>query len=269
MAGRGHFTTATIMATITTTRTSPIDTVSGLKPSLGQRELTPKMRQAKTQALLQIWLSPAFPVGAFAYSHGIEAAVDQGWVGDRQTLKAWLADLVKFGSLRNDLIFLACAWRAAAAQNYENLREIVELAAALQPSAERFLEATQQGRSFLMQIEASWPPPRPMPAIIRDCDDMVHAVAVGIAAALHEIPIDDVLLAHAIAFVGNLLSAAIRLSVIGPTEGQQLLSELTSDLIVLAAAAETSTLDDLGGATWRSDIASLLHETQHTRLFRS
>jgi urease accessory protein len=171
--------------------------------------------------------------------------------------------------LRNDLILLACAWRASAAQNHEHLGEIIELAAALQPSAERFLEATQQGRSFLMQIEASWSPPRPMPAIILNCDDMVYAVAVGIASALHEIPMNDVLLAYAIAFVGNLLSAAIRLSVIGPTEGQQLLSELTSDLIALAAAAETSTLQDLGSATWRSDLASLLHETQHTRLFRS
>jgi len=79
----------------------------------------------------------------------------------------------------------------------------------------------------------------------------------------------DVLRAYAIAFVGNLLSAAIRLSIIGPTESQQLLAQLTPDLIAVAASAETATLEDLGSATWRSDLASLLHETQHTRLFRS
>lgn len=228
-----------------------------------------KARQAKAQALLQIWLSPAFPAGAFAYSHGLEAAVDQGWIQDRQTLKAWLRDLLEFGSLRNDLIFLACAWRAAAAESSESLREIVEVAAALQPSAERFLEAAQQGRSFLMQIEASWPPQRPMPVAIEACDDIVYAVAVGVASALHAIPMADVLRAYAIAFVGNLLSAAIRLSIIGPTESQQLLAELAPDLIAAAASSETATLQDLGSTTWRSDLASLLHETQHTRLFRS
>ena len=243
--------------------------MSGLEPRLSQREVAQKARQAKAQALLQIWLSPAFPVGAFAYSHGLEAAVDQSWIRDRQTLKAWLADLVEFGSLQNDLIFVACAWRAAATENDENLREIIEFAAALQPSAERFLEATQQGRSFLQQIEASWPPPRPMPAAIQDCSDVVYAVAVGVASALHHIPVADVLRAYAIAFVGNLLSAAIRLSIIGPTESQQLLAQLTPDLIAVAASAETATLEDLGSATWRSDLASLLHETQHTRLFRS
>lgn len=265
-----RFTTA-IITTITTTitRNSLVDTVSGLELRLGQREVAQKAPQAKAQALLQIWLSPAFPVGAFAYSHGLEAAVAQGWIQDRHSLKAWLKDFVEFGSLRNDLIFLACAWRAAAAKNNENLREIIELTAALLPSAERFLEATQQGRSFLQQIEASWPPPRPMPTAIQDCSDIVYAVAVGVASALHDIPIADVLRAYAIAFVGNLLSAAIRLSIIGPTESQQLLAELTPDLIAAAAAAETATLQDLGSATWRSDLASLLHETQHTRLFRS
>src|SRR5690606_33676218 len=115
--------------------------------------------QARSQALLQVWLSPAFPVGGFAYSHGLEAAVDRGWVADRMALEAWLADLVSAGAMRNDLILLAGAWRATASSDLARLLEIVSLGAALQPSAERFLEATQQGRSFLQQIAAAWPVP--------------------------------------------------------------------------------------------------------------
>ena len=108
-------------------------------------------------ALLQIWLSPAFPVGAFAYSHGLEKAAEFGWVRDRATLEPWLADLIVHGGLRNDLILLARAWTAIAAGDDKALAETAELSVAFQPSAERHLETTQQGRSFLSQISTAWP----------------------------------------------------------------------------------------------------------------
>ena len=108
-------------------------------------------------AQLLVWLSPAFPVGAFAYSHGLEKAVEKGLIKDRPTLGAWLEDLIDHGSLRNDLILLAAAWRAATRQNAAELSEIAELAAAFQPSAERRLETITQGGSFLLQIDAAWP----------------------------------------------------------------------------------------------------------------
>lgn len=108
------------------------------------------------RALLQVWLSPSFPVGAFAYSHGLEKAVELGWIKDRGTLEAWLHDVMIHGSLRNDLIVLAEAHRLAARADRDGLRRLADLASALQPSAERHLEATQQGQSFLLQIDASW-----------------------------------------------------------------------------------------------------------------
>ncbi len=235
---------------------------------MDQRTSAQVAHQARSQALLQVWLSPAFPAGGFAYSHGLEAAVDRGWVADRTSLEPWLTDIVSAGSLRNDLILLAAAWRATMSSDHAQLLEIADLGVALQPSAERFLEATQQGRSFLQQIEAAWPIPDSDGLMAQlDCEHVTHSVAVGIAASLHDIPLADTLRAYAIAFAGNLLSAAIRLSIIGPTESQQIVAALLP--LLLAQAAETAALDDLGSATMFSDLASILHETQNTRLFRS
>ncbi len=103
---------------------------------------------ASARALLQIWLSPSFPVGAFAYSHGLEKAAELGWIKDRVTLDAWLHDLVMHGALRNDLILIAEAHRLAATGDHAALRNLADLSIALQPSAERHLEATQQGHRF-------------------------------------------------------------------------------------------------------------------------
>ena len=188
---------------------------------------------------------------------------------NRATLEPWLSDLVTHGSLRNDLILLAAAWRATEAADMQRLAEIANLGSALQPSAERHLEATQQGRSFLDTIAAAWAVDAPLPVEILQDRDIVLAVAVGIAASAHDIPLPEVLRAHAIAYVSNLTSAAIRLSIVGQTDAQQILAALIPALMTQAENAEPATLDDIGGATWRSDLASMFHETQYSRLFRS
>jgi urease accessory protein len=220
-----------------------------------------------SRAILQVWLSPSFPVGAYAYSHGLEQAVEFGWIRDRDSLEAWLDDLCTCGSLRNDLILLAAAYSAL---DNTALGAIAELSAALQPTAERLLEATQQGASFLQQHDASWPSPRGAALAVRfDTTKPTLAVALGAAAYAHELQVDDTLAAYAIAFVSGLVSAAIRLGVVGQTDGQRIMAALLPVLAAEAAAARTKTLDDLGSAAFRSDVASMLHETQHTRLFRS
>ncbi len=224
---------------------------------------------ATARVLLQVWLSPAFPVGGFAYSHGLEKAVEHRWVSDRATLEAWLADLIVLGALPNDLILLAASWRAGKGATSPPLADIADLAAALQPSAERHLEATQQGASFIAQIESAWPTGACSWADAAKERTPTHAVAVGFAAAAHDIPLTETLNAYAVAFIGNLMSAAIRLSIIGPTDAQRVTAALVQRILAAAAQAERATLDDLGGAAWRSDLAAMQHETQHTRLFRS
>lgn len=220
------------------------------------------------RALLQIWLSPAFPVGGFAYSHGLEKAVERGWVSNEAGLEAWLADLVAQGSLRNDLILLAAAWRGSRRRDGE-LKAAAELAHAMQPSSERAVEAGQQGASFLAQIAASWPAGGIDWAQATGDAPPTYAVAVGHVAAAHGIALKPTLEAYAIAFLTNLASAAIRLGVLGQTGAQRVTASLLGRLQAAAALAEASDLGDIGGAAWRSDIASMQHETQHTRLFRS
>jgi urease accessory protein len=232
----------------------------------------PRSRSDSSAAIdprLLVWLSPAFPVGAFAFSHGLELAADRQWVRDRAGLEAWLIDLVERGSLRNDLILLTCMWRAAPAADIVAIREANALALALQPSAERRLEATTQGNAFMATIEAAWTSEQFSTVRAALGGDVAYPVAVGAAAAAHGVELDGTLLAYALAFVSNLVSAAIRLGLIGQTDGQRVVAALMPVLEREAAAAITATLADLGGATLRCDLASLAHETQYSRLFRS
>jgi urease accessory protein len=218
---------------------------------------------------LMVWLSPAFPVGGFAYSHGLEWAVEAGAVHDTASALDWIVDLVEKASGRNDAILLAAAWRAATAQDAGALAEAAELAVALQPSAERHLEATAQGNAFVAAARSAWAVPS-LDLLSRAWDgDVSYPVAVGVLAAGHGVPLDATLRAYLTAFSGNLVSAAVRLGPIGQTGGQRIMAALLPIVSAVAREAEAATLEDLGGASFRSDIASLRHETQYTRLFRS
>jgi urease accessory protein len=217
---------------------------------------------------LMAWLSPSFPVGAFAYSHGLEWGFEAGDLTDAVTLRDWLDTLVSHGSLRNDLILFACAHRAALADG-ESLAEVAELALALANSAERRLETVTQGNAFIAALRAAWP----CAAIERLralwAGDVAYPVAVGTASAGHGLPLRPSLEAYGLAFVANLVSASVRLGIVGQTDGQRITAGLVPALHEAAGAAEAATLDDIGGCCLRSDLAALRHETQYSRLFRS
>jgi urease accessory protein len=215
---------------------------------------------------LLLWLSPAFPVGAYAYSQGLERAVEARLVHGRSDVEAWLADLFACGAARSDLIVLSAALRA---QQVVDLAHINAFALALQPSAERYLETTQQGGSFLDTVSASWPHAGldTFRSAVRGA--VAYPVAVGVTAAAHAIPVSDTLSAYGHAIASNLTSAAIRLSLLGQTDAQRVLATLSPVIDQTARFAETSTLDDIASATFSADLASLEHETQYTRLFRS
>ena len=219
--------------------------------------------------LLTIWLSPSFPVGAFAYSHGLEWAAEAGDVRDEATLVAWLTDLVEHGGARADAILLAAALRATSSRDGGALREINDLALALAPSSERRLETAQQGKSFHAAIAAAWSKPAIDWVSEILVDEIAYPIAVGVACAAHDIPAARACEAFALGFVANLVSAAVRLSIIGQTQGQRVLAALAAPVAALGASAVRASLDDLGSAAFRSDIASMRHETQYSRLFRS
>jgi len=218
---------------------------------------------------LLVWLSPSFPVGAFAYSHGLEWAVEAGDITDGTSCQAWIADLLDYGSGRTDAILLAEAWRAVMSSDEGALHEVAELAVALQPSGERHLEATAQGNAFMTASRAAWPS-EALAFLTRAYDgDVVYPVAVGVAGAGFAMPLPSLLETFLLGFVTNLVSSAVRLGPIGQTDGQRTIAGLLSLVRKVARETETASLDDLGSSVFRSDIATLRHETQYTRLFRS
>ena len=216
-----------------------------------------------------VWLSPSFPVGAFAYSHGLEWAFECGDLHDAETLRDWLAALVGHGSLRNDLILFAAAHRAVTSSDQSALAEVAELALALANSAERRLETVTQGNAFVTAGRAAWPC-EAFATLANAWDgDVAYPVAVAVASAGHDLPLRAALEAYGLGFVANLVSASVRLGIVGQTDGQKLIAGLVPALHGAAAGADGATLDDLGGCTLRSDLASLRHEAQYSRLFRS
>ncbi len=223
------------------------------------------MREASAvQALLRLmaWLSPAFPVGGFAYSGGLEAAVQSGHVSSAEALEEWLVSLLRCGSLRNDAVLLAEAYRSV--EDDERLRAVTELAAALAGSAERHLEISRQGGAFLAAASA-WP--GAVPEVLGD--ETAYSVAIGAVAASNGVGLAETLSAFLHAAVSQLVSAAIRLGVLGQSRGVTLLSRIEDVIADEAGRAASSSLDDLGSATLIVDQMSLRHETQHSRLFLS
>ncbi|WP_420963028.1 urease accessory protein UreF [Brucella sp. IR073] len=219
---------------------------------------------ADTTALLRLaaWLSPAFPVGAFSYSGGLEQAVHDGQVHDRESLQNWLETILAHGAQWNDAVLLAAAYRAF--DDEQRFAEIAELAEALAGSAERHRETMLQGEAFLAAA-ASWP----HPLVGRFSPRMAYPVAVGAVAGAHDTGLEPTLALYLHAAVSNLVSAAIRCGVLGQRDGVAVLAAIEPHIGDTAARAATSTLDDLGSAAILSDIASLKHETLGVRLFRS
>ncbi len=216
------------------------------------------------------WLSPAFPVGSFTYSHGLEWAVEDGTVTTAAALTAWLSDILRHGAGRSDAILVASAFRFASEGRGEELAEVAELAYALQPSKERRLESGAQGRAFATAIADTWGAPSLIGLVSRMAPHPVaYPVAVAVTAADHRLPLADTVEAYLTAFAANLVSAAVRAVPLGQTDGQKTIRDLAPVVSAVTAEALASSLDDIGSASLRADIASMAHETQYTRLFRS
>jgi urease accessory protein len=218
---------------------------------------------------LMTWLSPAFPVGAFSYSSGIEWVVEAGDVGDAASLCSWLGSMLADGSGFCDGVFLACAHRAASSDDDAQLREIAELASAFVPSRERQLETSAQGRAFIDIARAAWNCAS-LDRLTSACGGtIVYPVAVGLVSAAHAIPLASTIHAFLHAVTSNWISAGARLVPLGQTDSQRVLAQLEPTVAATARRALAASLDDLGSANFRADLASMRHETQYTRLFRS
>lgn len=217
---------------------------------------------------LMAWLSPAYPIGAFSYSHGLEYAIEADLVRDRASLTAWLTHLLRHGTGFVDAVLLREAHEAASGNDTVRLDACNALALAWRGTAELVLESTQQGGSFLTITRRAWPHPG-LDAFAARNPAVALPVALGLAGALHGIPAGALLAGSLHAFAANLISAAVRIVPLGQTDGQTALAALAPVVDDAVARALGTALDDLGTATPMVDWCSMQHETQYTRLFRS
>lgn len=218
---------------------------------------------AATFARLAAWFSPAFPVGAFAYSHGLEALEEAAALRNRADAEAVIAVALAEGGGWSDLVLLAAAWRAERDGDNGAGEEVRALALALAPSAERWSETVRQGNAFAEMVVAL------TADAIAGRGDLPYPVAVGIAGARRGVALGPLAHAFALGFVASLVSAAVRLVPLGQTDGQRLTRDLAPLAAETARAALAATLDDVGGAAIGLDVASMRHECQEVRLFRS
>jgi urease accessory protein len=221
---------------------------------------------------LQSWLSPAFPVGSYSYSHGLEWAVEAGHIHDRQSLVDWLEADLFYGSGRNEAIFFSEAWRSCMDDERAKLFETAELAAAFRGTSEFALESSQQATACLATLRRVWPDP------VLDwlseilCERHVQpalSVVIGVRSARQGILASLALPAFLQSYVANLVTAGVRLVPLGQTDAQLAIAELEEAVLAASAQALKATIDDLGSAAFMVDLVSAAHEIQYTRLFRS
>ena len=210
---------------------------------------------ARQLLLLLTWMSPAFPTGAFAYSHGLEWAIEEGTLRHADDLEGWIGDLLTRGSGWNDAVLFSRCWE-------DDASTLNELALALAPSRERHLETTQLGRAFRIAAGVFAPP------VLHE-EEIAYPIAAGTACAAMGIGRQDALLAFLQGFAATLTSVAVRLVPIGQTAGLAVLRDLAPVIAATAGRAMSATLDDLGSITLAADIAAMRHETQHSRVFRT
>ncbi|AWI58213.1 urease accessory protein [Sinorhizobium fredii] len=231
---------------------------------MGMVTTTIMAEEAVVQALLRLvtWLSPAFPVGAYSYSGGLEQAVHDGLVTNADDLRLWLDTLMNHGPLWNDALLLAESFRGHA--DPARLQAVAELAEALAGSRERHMETMLLGEAFLAAA-GHWP----HPVLETLGPTAAYPVAVGAVAGAHRTGLEPTLAAYLNATASSAVSVAIRCGVIGQRDGVGVLAGLEAGIAAVASRAARGSLDDLGSAAIIADIASLRHETLHSRLFRS
>ena len=254
------------------------------------------------QLRLLTWFSPAFPVGAFGYSHGLETAIREGQVGTADALEAWILGLLEHGSGWSDAVLFRLAWVADAAE----IAELGELAEALAPSRERHRETMQLGAAFVDAVRP-WLSPSPSMGeglgwgCLQSAADVVsvgadlgrsappsaltpylplspiegergalpYPVAAGSACANADIPLAPALTAWLHGFAANLVSVAARAIPLGQSNAVRVLAALEPAILAVAGRAALATRDDLGSCAFLSDVAAMRHETLQPRLFIS
>ncbi|MEM8917125.1 MAG: urease accessory protein UreF [Pseudomonadota bacterium] len=223
---------------------------------------------ADTAALFRLltWFSPSYPVGAYTYSHGLEHAVEIGQVTEAATTEAWITDIITLGAGYSDTVFVLEALREA---KVGDVKAVAEFAANFTVTRELTLESHAQGRAFLGVSRASWPTPTLDTLIEQWQGPYAFPIVVGCLCAGHDIDEEQAALAYLHGMAANLVSAAVRLVPLGQTDGQRITAALQAPIDETVRRALVCPYDQATNTSLLTDICSMRHETQHTRLFRS
>ena len=202
------------------------------------------------------WLSPSFPLGAFAYSHGLEFEISEGNVSTSEELYEWLKDILRFGSVWNDLVLFCNSYKT----DVNSLNELSDIAKAFAQSKERYYETIEMGNAFskiISSIEGVYLKGMPLPIIM------------GYIAKIENVSLPYILPLYAHSFISNLISVSIRLLPLGQTDAQKLLFSLFPIIDDVAKEALKSNIGDMRNKCVLADLASMKHETLKVRLFKS
>ncbi len=227
-------------------------------------QVTPSvMPLAELLPLLQLF-SPSLPIGAYSYSEGLEWLVEQGQITTATDLAAWLSEELAHGSIRVELAIASRGYQAVVADDRDRFTDWNAWFLAARETAELRRQTLQMGRSLGQLLKAldrraeSW--------LIKD---LCLPLASGLAADLTGVSESALRLGYGFSWLNNLMTAAIRLGVLGQTQGQQLLVALQPSLLETTETIATWADADLACCSLGLSLASMGHATQYSRLFRS
>lgn len=198
------------------------------------------------------WFSPNFPIGSFNFSHGLEAAVEMKFIHDSFTLENWISNLITDGSGKTDVILLSNAYRG---------KNINELALALCPSKERWIESIKLGKSFSKNIRDNWS--------YNIEDELAFPVALGKAGSFFSIPLDQLLIIFLQSFASNLITFGIKHIPLGQSAGQKILINLIPVIQAQSMKYKNYDITDIGSSAFISDLASMYHENLKNRIYQT
>ena len=200
--------------------------------------------------ILQIWFSSSFPIGSYAYSHGIEALIDEKKITNKNEVKEYLNALLNYGTLRNDYIFIKSLY---------NGYEINELILASASSKERKIEMIDIGNSFRKILNDSWNFELP--------NNTSYIYCLAKAGIHFNICFDDLIKFYLQSFISNLINACVKHIPMSQKDGQTLNVYFIEIIQKFLSHSKELTLNDIGTTFFIGDIYSIKHENLKTRIY--
>ena len=200
--------------------------------------------------ILQVWFSSSFPIGSYAYSHGLEALIDNKKIKNKDDVKEFLDALLFYGTLRNDYIFMKSVYKG---------EEINELILASASSKERQIEMIDMGNSFRKIMKDSWELSLP------ENTSFIYCLA---KAGLHfNINFDDLIKFYLQSFISNLINVCVKHIPMSQKDGQSLNVIFINQIQEFLSHSDKLTLKDIGTTFFIGDIFAIKHENLDSRIY--